>query len=103
MTRRQHGYDGRLTIIKKAVAAWRRGQAEVFVPLAHRPGEAQVDFGEAEVVLNGEPTKLALFVMTLPYSPPKQRHTVNRIYQRLRDESESFWPQTFTPFSYVPT
>ena len=32
------------------------------------PGEAQVDFGDAEVVLDGEPVKVALFVMTLPYS-----------------------------------
>jgi transposase len=66
--RDEHRYDGGLTIIKVAVAAWRRGQAEVFVPLAHRPGEAQVDFGEAEVVLDGQATKVALFVMTLPYS-----------------------------------
>jgi transposase len=66
--RDERGYDGGLTIIKVAVAAWRRGQAEVFVPLAHRPGEAQVDFGEAEVVLDGQATKVALFVMTLPYS-----------------------------------
>src|SRR5262249_57200358 len=42
--------------------------AEVCVPLAHPPGEAQVDFGEAEVILDGRPTKVALFVMTLPYS-----------------------------------
>jgi transposase len=38
------------------------------VPLAHRPGEAQVDFGEAEILLDGQATKVALFVMTLPYS-----------------------------------
>jgi hypothetical protein len=36
--------------------------------LAHRPGEAQVDFGHAEVTLDGVPTKVALFVLTLPYS-----------------------------------
>lgn len=66
--RDEHGYDGKLTIVKEAVAAYRRGHAEVFVPLAHRPGEAQVDFGEAEIVLDGQPTTVALFVMTLPYS-----------------------------------
>ena len=27
-------------------------QQEVFMPLSHRPGEAQVDFGHAEVVLS---------------------------------------------------
>src|SRR6478609_7560453 len=66
--RDEHGYEGGLTIVKEAVAAWKTRSAEVFVPLAHPPGEAQVDFGEAEVILDGRPTKVALFVMTLPYS-----------------------------------
>src|SRR5512142_1728782 len=66
--RDEHGYQGGLTIVKVAVRAWRRSRAEVFVPLAHPPGEAQVDFGEAEVILDGQAAKVALFVMTLPYS-----------------------------------
>src|SRR4051812_46298864 len=66
--RDEHGYTGGKSIVKEAVAAWRGSHAEVFVPLAHRPGEAQVDFGEAEITLDGRPTKVALFVMTLPYS-----------------------------------
>jgi transposase len=66
--RDEHGYAGGLTVVKDAVRAWRGRNAEVFVPLAHPPGEAQADFGEAEVTLDGRPTKVALFVMTLPYS-----------------------------------
>jgi transposase len=66
--RDEYGYEGKLTIVKEAVAAYRRSHAEVFVPLAHRPGEAQVDFGHAEVLLDGQTTTVALFVMTLPYS-----------------------------------
>jgi len=66
--RDEHGYGGKLTIVKQAVAAWRRSRAEVFIPLTHRPGEAQVDFGQAEVMLDGQATTVALFVMTLPYS-----------------------------------
>ena len=66
--RDEHGYTGGLTIVKEAVASWRLRSAEVFIPLAHPPGEAQVDFGEAEIQLDGVPTKVALFVMTLPYS-----------------------------------
>ncbi len=66
--RDEHGYTGGPTIVKEAVAAWRLRSAEVFVPLAHPPGEAQVDFGQAEVVLDGRTTTVALFVMTLPYS-----------------------------------
>jgi transposase len=66
--RDEHGYEGGLTVVKDAVRAWRGRNAEVFVPLAHRPGEAQADFGEAEVTLDGRPAKVAVFVMTLPYS-----------------------------------
>ena len=64
----EHGYQGGLTIVKDAVRAWRLSTAEVFVPLAHPPGEAQADFGHAEVILDGQATKVAVFVMTMPYS-----------------------------------
>jgi transposase len=53
--RDEHAYKGGLTIVKDAVRAWRRQHAEVFVPLAHPPGEAQADFGEAGVTLDGPP------------------------------------------------
>ena len=66
--RAEHGYQGGLTMVKVAVRAWRLRSAEVFVPLAHPPGEAQADFGQAEVTLDGQPAKVAVFVMTLPYS-----------------------------------
>ena len=48
----EYGYSGGLTIIRQAVTAWRRSHAEVFVPLAHRPGEAQVDSSQAEITLD---------------------------------------------------
>ena len=66
--RAEHGYDGGYTIVKDAVRAWRNQHAEVFMPLVHTPGEAQVDFGHAHVILDGEEIKVALFVMTLMYS-----------------------------------
>jgi transposase len=66
--RGEHGYTGGLTIVKEAVAARRLRSAEVFIPLAHPPGEAQVDFGQAEITLDAQTTTVALFVMTLPYS-----------------------------------
>jgi transposase len=65
---KEHNFDGRLTIVKDAVRAWRKVNAQTFVPLKHPPGEAQVDFGEASFYLNGVLTKAALFVMSLPYS-----------------------------------
>src|SRR4051794_39905284 len=66
--RDEHGYAGCASIVRAAVAQWRQGRAEVFVPLAHPPGEAQVDFGQAEGVIAGEPVTAAYFVMTLPHS-----------------------------------
>jgi transposase len=66
--REEHGYTGCESIVRSAVAQWKRSQAEVFVPLSHPPGEAQVDFGHAEVVIGGERVTAAFFVMTLPHS-----------------------------------
>jgi transposase len=65
--RDEHGYDGGETIVKDAVREWKQSGKEVFLPLSHPPGEAQVDFGEATIKLGGVETKVALFVMTLPY------------------------------------
>ncbi len=66
--RDEHGYQGGITIVQDAVRSWKQQFREVFLPLSHPPGEAQVDFGFADVWLDGELTKVALFVMTLPYS-----------------------------------
>lgn len=66
--RDEHGYTGGRTVVRGAVADWHRRRAEVFVPLAHPPGEAQVDFGEAQAVIAGEPVTAALFVLALPHS-----------------------------------
>lgn len=66
--RAEHGFKGGYTSVKDAVRELRVGRKEVFLPLSHPPGEAQVDFGFAEVVLAGVPTKVAVFVLSLPYS-----------------------------------
>jgi transposase len=66
--RDEHGFQGGKTAVKGAVRDWKQSHQEVFLPLSHPPGEAQVDFGEATVKLNGFERKVALFVMTLPYS-----------------------------------
>ena len=36
--RDEYGYEGKLTVVKDAVRAWKRTRAEVFMPLSHRPG-----------------------------------------------------------------
>ena len=66
--RAEHAYPVGYTSVKDAVREIRAGRQEVFLPLSHPPGEAQVDFGFAEEDLAGVRTKVALFVMSLPYS-----------------------------------
>lgn len=66
--RTEYGYEGGLSVVGDAVRAWRAGTAEVFMPLSQPAGQAQVDFGEAVVRLQGKETKIAFFVMSLPFS-----------------------------------
>jgi transposase len=66
--RDEQGYVGCPSIVRDAVRAYKQAQAEVFVPLLHPPGEGQVDFGRADVVVAGVRHKAALFVLTLPHS-----------------------------------
>lgn len=65
---RQEGYTGGYTQVKKAVREVTARNREVFVPLLHRPGEAQVDFGFAVVKVAGELRRVVFFVMALPHS-----------------------------------
>jgi transposase len=64
----QEGYSGGYTQVKEAVRELRWSRGEVFVPLIHEPGEAQVDFGYALVKMAGNLTKVAFFAIALPYS-----------------------------------
>jgi transposase len=62
------GYQGRYTQVKEAVSQLKRQSREVFMPLIHRPGEAQVDFGFPLARVSGQLRKICFFVMVLPYS-----------------------------------
>ena len=64
----EHGFTGGYTIIKDYVREHERRSREMFVPLAHPPGHAQADFGEAVVVIGGVEQKAHFFVMDLPHS-----------------------------------
>jgi transposase len=66
--RDEHGFAGGYTTVKDYVRERRRRAREVFVPLAHPPGHAQVDFGEAVAVIGGERRKVHLFCLDLPHS-----------------------------------
>jgi transposase len=96
----ERGYEGGYTVVKELVAEIKMMKREVFVPLSHRPGEAQVDFGHALVNDNGCLKKCPFFVMSLPYS--------DAFYVQVfeRECTESFWEghvRAFRFFGAVPT
>src|SRR5215218_10749977 len=64
----EHGFAGGYTVVKDHVRIGRARGRETFVPLAHPPGHAQVDFGEAAGVIGGVRQKIHFFCMDLPQS-----------------------------------
>ena len=66
--RDEHGFTGGITIVTDYVRERERRTREVFVPLSHAPGHAQVDFGETLGVIGGVQRKLHYFAMALPHS-----------------------------------
>ena len=63
------GHRVGVTLVKEAVAEWKRQRGEVFVPLTYRPGDlAEVDFFEVWVEVDGTRRKAWLFLMRLMYS-----------------------------------
>jgi transposase len=66
--RDEHGFTGGYTVVKDYVRQMRVQARETFVPLAHPPGHAQVDFGEAVAVIGGVRQKVHVFCLDLPYS-----------------------------------
>jgi transposase len=66
--RDEHGYGGGITIVRAYVHEHRQRRREMFVPLRHDPGHAQVDFGEALAVIAGEERQIHFFAMDLPHS-----------------------------------
>jgi transposase len=66
--RDEHGFTGGITIVKDYICGARQRQREMFVPLTHPPGHAQVDFGEALAVIGGVERKIHFLAMSLPHS-----------------------------------
>src|SRR5665647_1156881 len=98
--RDEHGYAGGITQVRLTVARLRRHAAEVYVPLAHRPGGAQFDFGEASVRIAGDECKAHFAVMSLPYSDA----FFVRAYPRECTETfQDAHAATFAFFGGVPT
>lgn len=66
--RDEHGFTGGITIVTDYIREKKRRTQEVFVPLSHPPGHAQVDFGEALGEIGGVKRKLHYFAIALPHS-----------------------------------
>ena len=64
----EYGFAGGYTVVKDYVRLARTRSREVFIPLAHPPGHAQVDFGECIGVIGGVRMKLHVFCFDLPQS-----------------------------------
>jgi len=65
----EEGYQVGITTVRDYLCEKRRQEAEVFIPLVHRPGDgAQVDFFEVTVEEDGVRHKAWKFVLRLMYS-----------------------------------
>lgn len=96
---RDEGYAGGYTQVKEAVRDAQIRLKEVYIPLSHRPGEAQMDFGYALARVNGTLRKIAFFVMSLPYSDAVYVQAYEKIC------TEVFWDghvRAFAFFGAVP-
>jgi len=96
---REMGYEGKYTQVKDAVRELMRVKQEVFMPLIHRAGEAQVDFGYALAKVSGVLKKVVFFVMALPYSDA----FFVMVFER--ECTESYWEghaRAFESFGGVP-
>lgn len=94
------GYTGGYTVVKEAVNEIKRTGGEVYMPLVHRPGDAQVDYFHALANVGGVLQKVAIFLMALPYSDAFFMMCVPR------ECTESFWEghvRAFAFFGGVPT
>jgi transposase len=95
----ERGFTGGYTIVREAVRDIKRTSKEVFMPLRHEPGEAQVDFFFALVNLMGVLRKIAFFCMALPYSD------MFFVMACVRECTETFWEghkRAFEFFGGVP-
>ena len=92
---KDEGYAGGYTQVKAAVREIKQRSREVFVPLVHRPGEAQMDFGHALAKVDGVLRKVVLFVMALPHSDA----LFVQVFERLC--IEAFWEGHRRAFAWL--
>ena len=66
--RDEYGFTGGYSSVKEYVHEKKLTGQEMFVPLAHPPGDTQADFGEALVVIAGVQRKAQFLAVDLPHS-----------------------------------
>jgi transposase len=66
--RDEQGFSGGYRIVREYVARAMLRRREMFVPLSHRPGHAQADFGEADGYIGGKKVRFHYFCLDLPHS-----------------------------------
>jgi len=66
--RDEHGFTGGYTIVRNYVYKAAVRQKEMFMPLAHLPGHAQADFGEADGYIDGKLVRFHYFCLDMPHS-----------------------------------
>jgi len=66
--RDEEGFSGGYTIVREYVARALLHAREMFVPLSHRPGHAQADFGQADGYIAGKKVRFHYFCVDLPHS-----------------------------------
>jgi hypothetical protein len=93
---KEEGYPGSASGVRRYVGKRRRERRKraVFLKLAFDPGQnAQMDWGEAEVIMRGMRVKVQMFVMRLGYS----RRTLVQAYPSQRQEC--FFDGLYGPLS----
>jgi transposase len=64
----EYGFRGGESTVRQYVREHRPNRPQVVIPLEHDPGEAQVDWGVAQVIMAGGQTSVRLFCFRLCYS-----------------------------------
>lgn len=93
--REEYGFTGSESNIRKVVAARRAVHKEVFIPLSFSLGQQfQFDWGEADVQMQGETTRVYLFCMGLSASRKKF------VWAYHNEQQESFLDGFVRAFEY---
>ena len=66
--RDEEGYTGCYTLVRQYVAKVLVRSREMFVPLSHKVGHAQADFGQADAYIAGKKVRFYYFCVDLPQS-----------------------------------